>query len=270
MKEYYEKKVAVITGGASGIGLAICEEILAMDAKAVVLADVNEENLAREVTRLDGLYPHKVFSVKTDVTKEKSVQEMVARAAEIGNGRLDLLFNNAGVGLLKWFGETTNEDWKFAFDVNFYSVLFGVRAALPIMIAQGGGHIANTASGIAFSPFPAQSMYAATKSALVNFTLSLRAEYWQDNVRFSVVIPGTVATPIWQGHAPATAITPKVAAERILAGIAENRRLVITTDEDRSGLESMGAQAKNPEYMKGLDDYLLNVAEKRRKGTAEY
>ena len=75
---------------------------------------------------------------------------MVARAAEIGGGHLDLLFNNAGAGLAKWFGETTNEDWKFAFDINFYGPLYGVRAALPIMIAQGGGHIANTASALRF------------------------------------------------------------------------------------------------------------------------
>ncbi len=270
MKEYYENKVAAVTGGASGIGLALCEEMLAMDAKAVLLADLNEENLSREGGRLAGVFPGRVFTMQTDVTREDSVRAMVARAAEIGGGRLDLLFNNAGAGLVKGFGETTNEDWEFAFGLNFYGPLYGVRAALPIMIAQGGGHIANTASGIAFTNFPLQSMYSATKSALLSFTLSLRAEYWHQNIRFSVVIPGTVSTPIWQGQAPDTAITPKVSAERILAGIAENQRIVITSDEDRSGLETMGAQANNSEYAKWLDDYLAGVAEKRRKGTLEF
>jgi NAD(P)-dependent dehydrogenase (short-subunit alcohol dehydrogenase family) len=174
MKEYFENKVAVVTGGASGIGLAMGETMLSLGAKAVVLADINEANLNRETARLAEVYPGKAFGVRTDVPSEESVQAMIARAAEIGGGRVDLLFNNAGLGMLKAFDEISNADWKFAFDINFYGALYGVRAVLPIMRAQGGGHIANTASGIAFMPMPYQSMYSATKAALLGFTTSLR------------------------------------------------------------------------------------------------
>jgi len=86
---------------------------------------------------------------------------MIQEAATFGGGQIHFLFNNAGLSLRQRFDETTDEDWKFAFDVNFFGTLHGIRAVLPIMRAQGGGHIANTASGAAFSPMAEQSMYCA-------------------------------------------------------------------------------------------------------------
>lgn len=262
MKEYYENKVAVVTGAASGIGLALCEMLLSFSAKAVVMADINADNLKKESTRLEAKYPGKVLGIKTDVTKQEDVAEMIRRAAEFGSGRIDLLFNNAGLGLMKPFEETTDADWKFAFDINFFGALYGIRAVLPIMRAQGGGHIANTASGIVYSPMPYQSMYSATKSALVGLTGSLRYEVWDDNICVSTVIPGTVATAIWQGKAPESAIFPEESALGILKGIAANERVVFVTDEDRSG----AVNSTRPEVAKYMDEYLLNVARKRRGG----
>ena len=198
MRAYIENKVAVITGGASGIGLALGEEMLSLGARRVVLADLNEEKLRKESERLDATYPGKVLGVPTDVTNRERVFSMIEKASEFGEGRIDLLLNNAGMALLKAFDDITEEDWAFAFNVNFYSALHGIRAVLPIMRAQeGGGHIANTASGIVFSPMPFQSMYSATKAALMALTSSLRSELWDDHIRLSTVIPGTVATPIW-------------------------------------------------------------------------
>ncbi len=144
MKEYYENKVAVVTGGASGIGLALCEVLLSFGAKAVILADLNAEKLKTESARLETAYPGRVRGIQTDVTRQESVAAMIRQAAEFGAGQIHLLFNNAGLGLAKAFDETTDADWKFAFDVNFYGALYGIRAVLPIMRAQGGGHIANT------------------------------------------------------------------------------------------------------------------------------
>ncbi|HPC00773.1 MAG TPA: SDR family oxidoreductase [Syntrophales bacterium] len=264
MKEYYEDKVAVVTGGASGIGLALCEQLLSLGAGAVVLADLNAEKLKAETARLDGAYPGKVLGIQTDVTKQHSVASMIAQAAEFGGGRIDFLFNNAGLALVKPFDETTDEDWKFAFDVNFYGALYGIRAVLPVMRSQGGGHIANTASGIAFAPMALQSMYSATKAALVGLTGSLRYEFWDENIRFSTVIPGTVATPIWDkaGGAPESAITPQESARGILRGLAANERVIIVTDADREG----AINAFRPEAAEGMDQYLLNVARQRREG----
>lgn len=264
MKEYYENKVAVVTGGASGIGLALCEMLLSLGARSVVLADLNAEKLKAETQRLDVMYPGKVIGVQTDVTKKESVFSLIQQAAKFGGGQIDFLFNNAGLGLSKPFDETTDEDWKFAFDVNFYGALNGIRAVLPIMRAQGGGHIANTASGIAFAPMAFQSMYSATKSALVGFTGSLRYEFWDENIRFSTIIPGTVATPIWDkvGGPPESAITPEQSAYGILKGLAENERIVIVTDPDREG----AINAFRPEVAKWVDEYLLKVARQRKSG----
>ncbi|NPV60754.1 MAG: SDR family oxidoreductase [Actinobacteria bacterium] len=267
MKDYYENRVAVVTGGASGIGLALCEEMLSLGAKAVVAADLNEEKLESECSRLEGEYPGRVLGVPTDVTDKQSVFRLIERAAAFGDGRIDLLFNNAGLGLMKPFDDTTDEDWKFAFDINFYGALHGVRAALPVMRAQGGGHIANTASGIVFSPMPFQSMYSATKAALMAFTTSLRSELWDDNIRLSTVIPGTVATPIWEkaGGAPPSAITPRESALGILKGVAANQRIIILTEEDLSGARN----AFLPENMEYLDQYFLEVARRRRSGDGQ-
>nr|WP_320147677.1 SDR family oxidoreductase [uncultured Anaeromusa sp.] len=263
MKGYYEGKAAVITGGASGIGLAIGELLLSLGAKAVVLADVNAAKLQAQSERLSQAYPGKVLGVETDVTSQDSVKELIAKAAAFGGGRLDLLFNNAGIGALKSFEQTTDEDWKLAFDVNFYGALYGIRAALPIMRAQGGGHIANTASGIVFSPMPEQTMYSATKSALMGLGGSLRYELWDDNIRVSTIIPGTVITGIWQGvKPPAEAITPAEAAAGILAGVARNEKIVIVTEQDQQGSKNV----YDLERQEAIDTYMVNIARKRKKG----
>lgn len=262
MKEYYENKVAVVTGGASGIGLGLCEMLLSLDAKAVVMADVDADKLKQESERLHDAYPGKVLGVLTDVTVKDSVDTLIRKAAEFGDGRIDFLFNNAGAGLMKPFDETTDADWRFAFEVNFFSALYGIKAVLPIMRAQGGGHIANTASGIAFSPMPIQSMYSATKAALNGLTLSLRSELWDDNIRLSTVIPGSVATPMWGGAAPASAITPEESARGILEGLAKNERIVIVTEEDRQG----ATNCFRPDGGSQWDEYFLGVARKRKSG----
>jgi NAD(P)-dependent dehydrogenase (short-subunit alcohol dehydrogenase family) len=268
MDEYYRNKVAVVTGGASGIGLALCELLLSFGAKTVVLADVNAEKLKSEVARLQNAHPGKVSGVQVDVTMKESVVAMIEQTAEFGSGRIHFLFNNAGLGLAKSFDETTDSDWKFAFDINFFSALYGIRAVLPVMRAQGGGHIANTASGIGFVPLAYQSMYSATKAALIALTGSLRHELWDENIRFSTVIPGTVATPIWDeiGGAPASAITPEESARGILKGVAANERIIFVTNADREG----AVNAVRPEVAAAMDEYLLNLARQRRSGKIDF
>lgn len=263
MDTYYKNKVAVVTGGTSGIGLALCELLLSFGAKGVVLAALNAEKLKAVSAKLERTYPGKVLGVQADVTSQKSVAAMIKQAAEFGDGQIHLLFNNAGLGFGQSFDEATDTDWKYAFDVNFFGPLYGIRAVLPIMRAQGGGHIANTASGSAFSPMAYQSMYSATKSALIGLTSSLRYEFWDENIRLSTIIPGTVATPMWgEVGAPEDAITPEESARGILKGVAANERIVIVTDADRSG----AINAYNPETAELTDQYLLNVARERRKG----
>jgi len=259
---YYRNKVAVVTGGASGIGLALSEMMLSYGAKHVVLADFNDENLKRETARLNTAYAGKVAGVHCDVTKEEDVQSMIRKAAEFG-GRIDLLFNNAGAGFAGYFDKLTDEDWEKAFALNFYGALYGIRAVLPIMRQQGDGHIVNTISGIAFAPMAYQTMYSATKAALNGLTLALRYELWDEHIRLTSATPGTTITPIW-GSAPPPpgAQSAEQSAQTILAGVAKNERLVLGDAADESGAKN----CFNPDLADGMDEYLLNVARKRRGG----
>lgn len=263
-REYYQDKVAVVTGGASGIGLALAETMLSYGAKKAVLADLHDENLTRETARLTLAYPGKVLGLHCNVTKEADIRGMIHKAAEFG-GRIDLLFNNAGAGLGGYFDALTNDDWDKAFALNFYGALYGIRAVLPIMRAQGGGHIVDIISGIAFAPMAGQTMYAATKAALNGLTLALRYELWDENIRLTSATPGTTATAIWKAggvEAPPGAQSPEQSAQAVLAGVAKNERLVLGDQTDASGAKN----CFNPDFAKVMDDYLLNVARKRRSG----
>lgn len=262
--EYYKDKVAVVTGAASGIGLALAEAMLSYGAKKVVIADFNDENLKRETTRLDEAYPGRAVGLHCDVTREGDVQKLIHKAAEFG-GQIDILFNNAGAGLGGSFDKQTNDDWQKAFGLNFYGALYGIRAVLPIMRQQGSGHIINIISGIAFSPMAYQTMYSATKAALNGLTLALRYELWDDNIRVTSATPGTTATAIWKAAGtgpPPNAQSPAQSAQTILAGVAGNERLVLGDQGDVSGAKT----CFNPDFAAGNDEYLLNVARKRRSG----
>ncbi len=263
--EAYKGKAAVVTGGASGIGLALAETLLAYGAGHVVLADYHEANLAREHARLNAAHPGRALGILCNVTQEADVAAMIRRAAEFGGGRIDFLFNNAGAGLAGKFIELTNQDWEKAFALNFYGALYGIRAVLPIMRAQGGGHIVDIISGIAFYPMAYQSMYAATKAALNALTLALRYEFWDDHIRLTSATPGTTATPIWTAGgqaAPPNAQTPEQSARAILAGVARNERLVLGDAGDVSGAKS----CFHPDTAAAADAYLLDIARKRRSG----
>ena len=260
--EYYRDKVAIVTGGASGIGLALAATMLSYGAKRVILADFNDENLHREAARLNSAYPDKVLGIHCDVTNEQEVRDMVQKAADFG-GRVDVLFNNAGAGLAGPFDKQTNVNWERAFALNFYGALYGIRAVLPIMRKQGGGHIVNTISGIAFVPMAYQTMYSATKAALNGLTLALRYELWDENIRVTSATPGTVVTAIWKDKTPPPgAQSPEQSSQAILAGVAKNERLVLGDPQDVSGAK----HSFDPDAAAAMDEYLLNVARKRRAG----
>ena len=259
---FYADKIAVVTGGASGIGLALTELMLGFGA-TVIIADINETKLNTETARLAVQYPGRIFAKRTDISKADEVEALVDYVVEKG-GRLDFMFNNAGLGLMKPIDEITMDDWKFAFDVNFYGALYGTLAARRVMLAQGGGgHIANTASGIAFAPMPLQAMYSATKAALHGLTLALRAECWDENIFLHSVIPGTVATPIWAGgQVPEGAFTPEESARTILEKVKENMRIVFVDPLDMEGAKT----SNHPDYQPYMDEYFNRIATARKAG----
>ncbi|HVO97527.1 MAG TPA: SDR family NAD(P)-dependent oxidoreductase [Bryobacteraceae bacterium] len=189
-------KVAVITGAASGIGLAITERCVREGMK-VVLADIDEANLAKAVTELKTA-GGTVLGVRTDVSRQSDV-EVLARRALDAFGQVHLLFNNAGVaaGGAPW--EATWNDWAWVIGVNLWGVIHGVKVFTPIMLAQNTEcHMINTSSTAGLIAGSASAPYAVTKHAVVALSESLYFALQQRNalVKVSVLCPGLVRTNI--------------------------------------------------------------------------
>ena len=193
-------KIAVVTGGASGIGRSLVKELLAAGAK-VVIADVEQAALDRVLREFSGAGD--VMGVVTDVRSAESCEALASRVYDT-HGACHLLFNNAGVAAPSanvW--ETTANDWTWVHGVNVHGVMHGIRAFVPRMIAGGQeGHIINTSSGDGgVSPLPYQSVYAASKAAVSCLTECLSAQLLTEGTKLgaSIFYPsgGLLDTGIW-------------------------------------------------------------------------
>jgi meso-butanediol dehydrogenase/(S,S)-butanediol dehydrogenase/diacetyl reductase len=183
-----ERKVAVITGAASGIGAATARRFAAEGA-LLVLGDMNAEG-GEAVAKETGA----VF-VATDVTKIEQVEALVQTAAD-RFGRLDVIFNNAGIGT---YGQTPDTDpamWHLVIDVDLHSVFYGCRAAIPHFRKNGGGAIINTASISGLFGDYGLAAYNAAKGAVVNYTRTLAIDHGNENIRSNAVCPGPIDTPL--------------------------------------------------------------------------
>ena len=140
---YFYGKGCVVTGAASVIGLALSKALLQVGA-VVFMADRDTETLCQAVEQLSAP-AGKLHAATIDVTDQTRVQQLIEEAAA-QHGRLDVLFNNTGIGCTMPIGDATLEHWRRIVDINLWSVIYGIDAALPIMRRQGGGHIVNTAS----------------------------------------------------------------------------------------------------------------------------
>jgi NAD(P)-dependent dehydrogenase (short-subunit alcohol dehydrogenase family) len=186
----FDGGVAIVTGGASGIGLAISTE-LALRGASVVLADVQIE-LAREAAgRLEDR-GSRVMAVELDVTDPAAVKGVVEETLA-RHQRLDYLFNNAGIMVTGEALRHEIEDVRRVMDVNFFGVTNGILAAYPVMVEQGFGHIVNMASLAGVVPI-AGIGYAASKHAVVGASIALRCEAEAHGVQVSVVCPGRIRT----------------------------------------------------------------------------
>jgi NAD(P)-dependent dehydrogenase (short-subunit alcohol dehydrogenase family) len=210
MKEFKDK-VAVVTGGASGIGRAMAERFAAEGMK-VVLADVEDGALSKAERELREKGAT-VLGVLTDVSKAEQVEALCRKTLE-AFGAIHVLCNNAGVG--GDFGTVwsqTLENWEWVLGVNLWGVIHGIRTFVPLMLKQETeGHIVNTASGAGLVSFPFMSVYDVTKHAVVTLSESLHHELTLQNaeVKVSVLCPGFVNTNIAQSerNRPAHLRTP--------------------------------------------------------------
>lgn len=206
-------KVAVITGGASGIGKGAVELFLAEGAM-VVVGDL----LDKQGAELTAAHPGRVVYHRTDVAQEADVEALLARAvAEFGG--LDILFNNAGIpGPIGSIEQVGVDDFDHAFGVLVRGVFLGTKHAAKHMRARGGGAIINTGSTAIAVPGPALHAYSAAKAAVGNFTRSTAMELGNWNIRVNCICPGSIATPLFA----VTAGASREEAERTIGKVAEN------------------------------------------------
>lgn len=195
MTESFAGKVALITGGASGIGAALGRE-LGRQGAIVVLAD-RQLSLAEAVARDVG---RGARAVELDVRDLHAFQAL-AQGMRDEHGRIDLLFNNAGIGVGGEASTFDAADWDDVMDVNVRGVTNGIVAVYPAMIARGSGHVVNTASMAGLVGTAGEASYAASKHAVVGLSKVLRAEAARSGVRVSVLCPGAIRTPILRGGA---------------------------------------------------------------------
>ncbi|MCH9730280.1 MAG: SDR family oxidoreductase [Actinomycetia bacterium] len=234
-------KVAFITGGASGIGAALATKLTRAGAE-VWIADRQSELADRLAERLcrAGAAAH---VVELDVRDHSAFDRAIAHTLQV-SGRIDYLFNNAGIGVGGEVDSLTLDDWNDIIDVNLRGVIHGVRAAYPAMISQGSGHIVNTASMAGLVTTSAQAGYSATKHAVVALSKTMRVEAATHGVRVSVLCPGVVRTPILSGGEygrnrnvsrekllklgeALRPIEPDVFAERALHEVLHNRAIIV-------------------------------------------
>jgi NAD(P)-dependent dehydrogenase (short-subunit alcohol dehydrogenase family) len=189
-----ENKVAVITGGASGIGRATAERYAAEGA-SVVVADVDEERGERTVTEITDVGGEATF-VPTDVSQAADVREMITTAVS-EYGDLDVLFNNAGIeGPLDWFENYDDDAFDRVVATNLRGVFFGTKYGIDAMLNSGGGAIINTSSIVSRSGVRGRSGYAGTKAGINGLTRTAAVEYADKSIRVNSVLPGIVETPM--------------------------------------------------------------------------
>ncbi len=189
-------KVAIITGGSSGIGRATVNKFVHEGAR-VLVADIQEE----KAQELAGELGDAVQAISVDVCSEADIERMVVTARD-AFGRIDCLFNNAGFGGVSGDIEATDmgEPYARTVDAMLKGVVMGMKHAAPVMKAQGGGVILSTASVAGVGAGYGPHVYSAVKAAVVNLTRSVAQELGMSNIRVNAICPGGIATPIFSGQ----------------------------------------------------------------------
>jgi NAD(P)-dependent dehydrogenase (short-subunit alcohol dehydrogenase family) len=250
-------KVAFITGGASGIGFGMARVFL-LAGMRVVIADVRPDHLAHSAALLSG--SSDAHFIQLDVT-DRAAMAAAADETERVFGKVHVLCNNAGVGILGGAKRATFSDWDWGIGVNLGGVINGVQTFLPRILAHGeGGHIVNTASIGALCPMPEGIVYITAKTAVCGLTEGLRGELAQDGIGVTLLCPGPTATNIHEvgrlrpqryqdtgfreieAHlarrtASAVWLDPLRVGQQVLQAIVHNRLFVITHNEFKAGAE---------------------------------
>ena len=223
-------KVVVVTGGASGIGAALCRRFKAEGARAVVAADLDGDGARQVAEEAGGL------GFQTDVAAEADIVRLV-QETEKQCGPIDLFCSNAGVAYGDEPGGTaascSNENWQKAWDINVMAHVYAARAVLPGMIARGAGYLLNTVSAAGLLNQIGSAPYSTTKHAAIGLAESLAITHGDDGIKVSVICPQAVATPMlgdFDDGGPQGVdgiITPEDVAESVIQGLARETFLIL-------------------------------------------
>jgi NAD(P)-dependent dehydrogenase (short-subunit alcohol dehydrogenase family) len=224
-------KVAVVTGGANGIGRALCHRFMAEGARGVVVADIDAGAADAVAQEIGGL------AVTTDVRRESDLQRLVARANEV-YGPIDLFCSNAGI-FVRGGVELPDADWQRIWEINVQAHIFAARAVLPGMLARGEGYLLQTASAAGLLTQIGSAPYAVTKHAAVALAEWLAVTHGDAGVKVSCLCPQGVRTRMLMGEDLSStsnflyegSLSPEDVAEAVIQGIGEERFLILPHPE---------------------------------------
>lgn len=225
-------KVIVVTGGASGIGRALCQRFAAEGARAVVVSDINEEGVESTVADIAG--QTEAFGVRADVANESEISQLVHTTLE-AHGQIDLFCSNAGI-FTAGGEEVPTADWQRIWDINVMSHVFAARAVLPGMLERGEGYLLNTSSAAGLLSQVGSAPYAVTKHAAVGFAEWLSITYGKRGIRVSVLCPQAVRTQMTAGTDGGVAgldglLEPEQLADTVIETLDEERFLCLPHPE---------------------------------------
>jgi 2-keto-3-deoxy-L-fuconate dehydrogenase len=221
----FADRTAIITGGASGIGLATARLLTARGARVAIFDREIPDQIAGEFT---------VY--QADVTDDEQVRSAVAEAARL-LGSIDVLVNNAGIGAIGTVEANDDDEWRHVFDVNVFGMVRTSRAAMPYLRAAVRAHgqaaIVNTCSIVGTAGLPERALYSATKGAVYSLTMAMAADHVREHIRVNCVNPGTVDTP-WVGRLLSAAGDPE--AERAALSARQPLGRLVTSEEVAAGI----------------------------------
>ena len=226
-----QSKVVVVTGGANGIGRALCRRFAAEEARAVVVADLDAEGAAAVAKEIGGL------AITTNVGNEADIVRLVGQTID-AFGRIDLFCSNAGVFGAAGGAEVANDAWQQIWNVNVMPHVYAARAVLPAMLARGAGYLLQTASAAGLLSQVGAAPYSVTKHAAVAFAEWLSITHHEAGIRVSCLCPQGVRTQMLLGadgkresFLKAGALEPEDVAAAVIAGLDEERFMILPHPE---------------------------------------
>ena len=240
MTHVFEGKIAVVTGGASGIGRALCEELAQHRAAMIVVSDIDRPRalqVAGEISASGG----QADARYVDVSQQESVQALIDSVVA-DFGCVDYMFNNAGITICGEVRDMGLLHWQRVLDIDLWGVIYGTLAAYQVMLEQGHGHIVNIASLDGLAPMPMSTPYTAAKHGVVGLSTALRLEAAELGIKVSVACPGAVRTEVFDRAAyvgvDAEAVKrdmmaefkmmePAECARNTLRGVARNQNIIL-------------------------------------------